>query len=195
MVAAWLLNAAYSALPTLQRLEDLSTEIDGALAVFCMATYGEGDPTDNAQEFWNILKSKEEEGKDAWDLKGLNFAVFGLGNSTYEYYNTVGKVVDARLEESNAVRIVELGLGDDDGNLEDDYMNWSEVFWAGDARTHAPHVTSSTRLLRLTCQARNRAPVYEEFQAFPNASPRTAAACTLCAVVFVTMTLLPRGMT
>lgn len=44
-------------------------EIENSLAIFCMATYGEGDPTDNAQEFYEWLQQGDCE------LAGLNFAV------------------------------------------------------------------------------------------------------------------------
>ncbi len=109
-------------------MEDLVTlkdlEIDGepTLAVFMMATYGEGDPTDNAQEFNEWLKNNN-------DLKGLNFAVFGLGNKTYEHFNAMGVFTDMRLEKSGGRRIHKLGLGDDDANLEDDFITWKEDFW------------------------------------------------------------------
>ena len=56
--------------------------------------------------------------------------VFGLGNSTYEYYNKMGKDTDELLEKRGAYKLSSLGLGDDDGNIEDDYMNWREAFWA-----------------------------------------------------------------
>ena len=56
--------------------------------------------------------------------------VFGLGNSTYEYYNKMGKDTDELLEKRGAYKLSALGLGDDDGNIEDDYMNWREAFWA-----------------------------------------------------------------
>ncbi|XP_027717482.1 NADPH--cytochrome P450 reductase [Vombatus ursinus] len=106
-------------------LVDLSSlpEIDNALAVFCMATYGEGDPTDNAQDFYDWLQETDV------DLSGVKFAVFALGNKTYEHFNAMGKYVDNRLEQLGAQRIFELGLGDDDGNLEEDFITWREQFW------------------------------------------------------------------
>lgn len=42
--------------------------IEKSLAVFCLATYGEGDPTDNAMEFWEWIQGDV-------DLAGLNYAV------------------------------------------------------------------------------------------------------------------------
>lgn len=97
--------------------------IPNSLAVFCMATYGEGDPTDNAMEFYEWLQNGDA------DLTGLNYAVFGLGNKTYEHYNEVAIYVDKRLEELGATRVFELGLGDDDANIEDDFITWKDKFW------------------------------------------------------------------
>jgi len=98
-------------------------DIPNSLAVFCLATYGEGDPTDNAMEFYEWLQNGDA------NLTGLNYAVFGLGNKTYEYYNEVAKYVDKRLEELGATRVYELGMGDDDANIEDDFITWKEGFW------------------------------------------------------------------
>ncbi|XP_066601720.1 NADPH--cytochrome P450 reductase [Prorops nasuta] len=97
--------------------------IPNSLAVFCLATYGEGDPTDNAMEFVEWLKTGDG------DLTGLNYAVFGLGNKTYEHYNEVAIYVDHRLEQLGATRVFELGLGDDDANIEDDFITWKDKFW------------------------------------------------------------------
>ncbi|XP_068151793.1 LOW QUALITY PROTEIN: NADPH--cytochrome P450 reductase [Drosophila tropicalis] len=98
-------------------------DISNSLAVFCLATYGEGDPTDNAMEFYEWITNGEV------DLTGLNYAVFGLGNKTYEHYNKVAVYVDKRLEELGANRVFELGLGDDDANIEDDFITWKDRFW------------------------------------------------------------------
>ncbi|XP_046741099.1 NADPH--cytochrome P450 reductase isoform X1 [Diprion similis] len=106
----------------MQELVNLKN-IPNSLAVFCMATYGEGDPTDNAMEFVDWLKSGDG------DLTGLNYAVFGLGNKTYEHYNEVAIYIDHRLEQLGATRVFELGLGDDDANIEDDFITWKDKFW------------------------------------------------------------------
>lgn len=45
------------------------SEVDKGLAIFCMATYGEGDPTDNAQEFYEWLQTGDVE------LTGVKYAV------------------------------------------------------------------------------------------------------------------------
>lgn len=44
-------------------------EVSGVLVILCMATYGEGNPTDNAQEFYQHTLNRE------LDLTDVNFAV------------------------------------------------------------------------------------------------------------------------
>ncbi|XP_050023019.1 NADPH--cytochrome P450 reductase isoform X2 [Dermacentor andersoni] len=106
-------------------MEDLTKlpEITNSMAIFCMATYGEGDPTDNAQDFYQWLQD------GSVDLPGVNYAVFALGNKTYEHFNAMGKYVDKRMEELGATRVFEMGLGDDDANIEEDFVTWKERFW------------------------------------------------------------------
>ena len=45
--------------------------------IMVVATYGEGDPTDNAVEFYKWIHEDDRE-QDC--LKGMNFTVMGLGN-------------------------------------------------------------------------------------------------------------------
>jgi len=107
------------------QMEDITklSEIENSLAVFCVATYGEGEPTDNAQAFYDWLQTGDA------DLSGVNFSIFGLGNKTYEHFNAMGKYFDKRLEELGATRVVEAGVGDDDANMEEDFLTWKDKFW------------------------------------------------------------------
>ena len=99
------------------------------LVVFVMATYGEGEPTDNAVEFWELFNGEEPEFSESTTLENLRYIVFGLGNKTYEHYNAVARVLDTRLSELGAKRIGERGEGDDDGSLEEDFLAWQEDMW------------------------------------------------------------------
>ena len=45
------------------------------------------------------------------------------------YLSNRGKFVDKKLEQLGGVRIHEMGSGDDDANLEDDFITWKEAFW------------------------------------------------------------------
>ncbi|EFJ44966.1 hypothetical protein VOLCADRAFT_76078 [Volvox carteri f. nagariensis] len=95
--------------------------------VFCMATYGDGEPTDNAAVFYSwLLKEAEavESGGREPFLQGLSYAVFGLGNKQYEHFNAVGKKVYKSLKTCGATPIVRRGDGDDDGVIDDDFEKW-----------------------------------------------------------------------
>ncbi|KAI8137406.1 NADPH-dependent cytochrome P450 oxidoreductase [Fennellomyces sp. T-0311] len=100
---------------------------EDCIAMFVLATYGEGEPTDNATEFWELLESPEFSEGD--DLGNLRYFIFGLGNTSYTYYNWVSKTVDKKLTECGATRLGELGLGDDEKSLEDDFEAWQEEMW------------------------------------------------------------------
>eukprot|EP01132_Coremiostelium_polycephalum_P005286 gene5286-6579_t len=105
--------------------EDLASEY---FAMFVVATHGEGDPTDNAKDFYLWLTSTDRE---AGMLKDLPYCVFGLGNKTYEHYNAVARVFDKKLEDLGAKRVFERGEGDDDATLEEDFIHWKKRMWVG----------------------------------------------------------------
>lgn len=44
-------------------------EVENAMTIFVVATYGEGDPTDNAQEFYEWLQNDRD------DLDCVNYTV------------------------------------------------------------------------------------------------------------------------
>lgn len=39
------------------------------------------------------------------------------------------KYVEKRLDEMGEKRVYEIGLGDDDENIEDDLIKWKDKFW------------------------------------------------------------------
>ncbi|XP_075892719.1 S-adenosyl-L-methionine-dependent tRNA 4-demethylwyosine synthase TYW1 isoform X2 [Nelusetta ayraudi] len=107
-----------------------------SVCVFLVATYTDGTPTENAEWFCKWLEEASTDfryGKTY--LKGLRYAVFGLGNSVYVgHYNTVGKNMDKWLWMLSGVRIMTRGEGDcnviksRNGSVQADFLAWKAKF-------------------------------------------------------------------
>ncbi|KAF3023641.1 hypothetical protein E8E14_013081 [Neopestalotiopsis sp. 37M] len=92
------------------------------LALFVLSTYGEGDPSDNTSSFWDWANKIGES-----SLPSLQYAVFGLGNSDYKYYNRVAEVIDNALKKAGAEQLLPLGRADDaHGTTEEDFLTWRD---------------------------------------------------------------------
>ncbi|KAM5347345.1 hypothetical protein ACJ41O_010350 [Fusarium nematophilum] len=96
------------------------------LAVFIMSTYGEGDPSDNAQDFISWTRSAFSVG-----LHHLKFGAFGCGNSNYRYFNKTIDEVSSMLLKFGAVPLVPTGKGNEaTRTTEEDFMDWKEGLFA-----------------------------------------------------------------
>jgi NADPH-ferrihemoprotein reductase len=111
-------------------------------AVFMCATYGEGEPTENAQSIVSHLKEVGDISSVIFDpdsdegtpyrsaLEKFDYLVFGLGNRLYEHYNQMGKFFDFALSRVGGTRIAPLGIADAEGDLEADFEQWKEkILW------------------------------------------------------------------
>ncbi len=72
------------------------------LLVVVTSTQGEGEPPEEAVALHKFLLSKK-----APKLDGAAFAVFGLGDTSYEFFSQAGKDFDRRLEELGAARLLD----------------------------------------------------------------------------------------
>uniref|UniRef100_A0A672RV13 tRNA 4-demethylwyosine synthase (AdoMet-dependent) n=1 Tax=Sinocyclocheilus grahami TaxID=75366 RepID=A0A672RV13_SINGR len=106
------------------------------ICVFLVATYTDGQPTESAEWFSKWLEEASTDfryGKTY--LKGMRYAVFGLGNSVYVgHYNTVSKNIDKWLWMLSAARIMTRGEGDCNvvksrhGSVQADFQAWKMKF-------------------------------------------------------------------
>ena len=101
------LQSALAAVSISANVSDMASYKQAALkseqtVVIITATYGEGEPPEGAELFHKWLM-----GKRAPDLKGLNFAVLGLGDSSYEFFNKTAQDFDSRLEALGGIRLLD----------------------------------------------------------------------------------------
>ncbi|XP_054445663.1 S-adenosyl-L-methionine-dependent tRNA 4-demethylwyosine synthase TYW1 isoform X3 [Pteronotus mesoamericanus] len=106
------------------------------VCAFLVATYTDGRPTESAEWFCKWLEEASSDfrfGKTY--LKGMKYAVFGLGNSVYVgHFNKVGKNVDKWLWMLGAHRVMTRGEGDCNvikskhGSIEADFRAWKTKF-------------------------------------------------------------------
>lgn len=117
--------------------DNLIGEITGKnVCAFLVATYTDGHPTESAEWFCKWLEEAANDfrfGKTY--LKGLQYAVFGLGDSAYRsHFNKVSTNVDKWLWMLGAQRVLTRGEGDCNavqskhGSIEADFTAWKTKF-------------------------------------------------------------------
>ncbi|CAM5102495.1 unnamed protein product [Natator depressus] len=91
--------------------------IQELLVVFVCATTGQGDPPDNMKNFWRFIFRKN---LSPASLCQMDYAVLGLGDSSYPKFNFVAKKLHKRLQQLGASPILPVALGDDQHDLGSD---------------------------------------------------------------------------
>ncbi|KAH7480996.1 NADPH--cytochrome P450 reductase [Fusarium oxysporum f. sp. matthiolae] len=107
---------------------------DSTIVFLILASYGDGEPTDNAEQFYNFLNNEDDDGPfhklREHGLHNLSYAAFGLGNSSYAHFNAVIRKVDERLQLCGARRHGPLGEADDGkGTNAEDFIDWKDKMW------------------------------------------------------------------
>eukprot|EP01001_Neometanema_parovale_P005739 NODE_214_length_2924_cov_217.461264_g199_i0.p1 GENE.NODE_214_length_2924_cov_217.461264_g199_i0~~NODE_214_length_2924_cov_217.461264_g199_i0.p1 ORF type:complete len:864 (-),score=214.69 NODE_214_length_2924_cov_217.461264_g199_i0:240-2831(-) len=95
--------------------------------VFCISTCGQGAWPKNSQLFWAELQKAAAPDS----LKDLKYTVFGLGDSSYYFFNHTAKLIDARLADLGAKRVMAAGFGDDgdEDRFETAFNQWAPTLW------------------------------------------------------------------
>ncbi|CRG99443.1 flavodoxin-like protein [Plasmodium relictum] len=96
------------------------------IRVFIVSTYGDGEPTDNAIEFFKWLKSLNNDNNY---FRNTKYSIMGLGSRQYTHFNKVAKKLDNYLLKFKAEKISETIFGDDDDNLYHDFEIWKNKFF------------------------------------------------------------------
>lgn len=105
---------------TASGLDDIEVERLPSLGhlVVITSTYGEGEMPDNAELFWDALQAST-----APRLDGLKYSVLALGDSSYDGFCQAGKLIDTRLEQLGAERV--LARVDCDVDYEEPAAAWT----------------------------------------------------------------------
>lgn len=78
---------------------------DNLYLIIC-STHGEGDLPSGAKPLFDSLEDQRP------SLSGIEYAIFGLGDSSYEFYSKGSEHIDHKLTELGATRIGEYGRHD-----------------------------------------------------------------------------------
>ena len=90
------------------------------LLIAVISTQGEGEPPESAQELFKYLN-----GKKTVELPNLQYAIFGLGDSSYEFFCQAAKDLDRLLQQRKAGNL--LARVDADVDFESLTQDWSQA--------------------------------------------------------------------
>ncbi|XP_027821864.1 NADPH-dependent diflavin oxidoreductase 1 isoform X6 [Ovis aries] len=102
--------------------------INEPVVIFVCATAGQGDPPDNMKSFWRFIFRRS---LPSTALRQMDFAVLGLGDSSYAKFNFVAKKLHRRLLQLGGSALLPVCLGDDQHELGPDAAidPWLQDLW------------------------------------------------------------------
>ena len=109
---------------------------DYALILVIAATHGEGEPPDDAIDFYEAIFSKK-----APSLNGVKHAVLGLGDSSYEFFCQTAKDFDSALLKLGSVPLIE--RLDCDVDYKQEALDWTTQLIDAIADLQPPTPTTS----------------------------------------------------
>lgn len=101
---------------------------DAPTIVFVVATYGEGEPTDDFREAFANLQEAVKSGSGRRESPP-RVAVFGLGDRSYKYFCKIAVDLEAMLKALGCQQFHATVLGDARGELEAEFDDWREHLW------------------------------------------------------------------
>jgi cytochrome P450 / NADPH-cytochrome P450 reductase len=112
-------------LSELAPLDNYVGNLPKAGAIFIVTSSYNGNPPKNARKFVKWLKET-----DNTLLKGSHYAVFGCGDMNWaNTYQAIPTLIDEKLAEKGATRLVTRGQGDESSEFEKEFSDWDILLW------------------------------------------------------------------
>ncbi len=107
------------------RLHDLArydprSLLEETTVIVAISTWGEGEPPDDAVDFFSYVNNLQQS-----SLCELRFAVFALGDTSYDNFCQCGKDLDRAFAEKGATRL--LNRVDNDVDFYDALETWQDA--------------------------------------------------------------------
>jgi sulfite reductase (NADPH) flavoprotein alpha-component len=138
------------------------------LLIVC-STFGEGEPPDNAKNFYHTLLADSCPNLPA----SLHYSVCGLGDSSYAEFNKCARDIDTRLAALGASRCHDFIACD--VAFEDDYSEWKKAVFASTVFSAAAGAASATEVKEIGSKFDKNNPFLATLMAVENLSGSRSA--------------------
>ena len=138
-----------------QGLDDVTIDAFSAMerVIITIATYGEGEMPDNAGLFWESIYSA-----DMPKLPDMQFGVLALGDTSYDEFCQAGKLLDIRLEQLGATRLIDrLDCDVDYEDVADEWIN-KTIPLANGGKSVSPAAESTAKVVKSVWNRKNPYP-------------------------------------